>query len=84
MALESACATPSIRTVISSLSPITAGARGAGFGDPRTNKVVEDAAVGTATDHYTNLGYDVEDVGARNLGWGLTCIHVSGDIREWR
>ncbi|WP_214514793.1 protein NO VEIN domain-containing protein [Rhodococcus sp. WY5] len=62
--------------------PITVGAGGAGFGDPQTNKMIEDAAVDTATDHYTNLGYEVEDVGARSLGWDLTCIHASGDIRR--
>ncbi|MCE5291416.1 MAG: DUF3883 domain-containing protein [Nocardiaceae bacterium] len=52
---------------------IAVGFGGAGFGDPLTNRVVEQAAVKHVTQHFNSLGYEVEDVGQEHLGWDLTC-----------
>lgn len=51
---------------------ITVGDRGAGYGDPLTNKVVELAAMHAAVNLYENEGWICEDVGSRQLGWDIT------------
>ncbi|GAB04175.1 hypothetical protein M2359_003011 [Gordonia amarae] len=60
----------------------TVSAAGAGFGDPDSNRLVEAAAVGTVTDYLEARGYDITDVGSKNLGWDLTCVGNDGDIRR--
>lgn len=61
---------------------ITIGSAGAGYGNPVTNKIVEEAAVAMVTAHYEALGYDVEDVGSQKLGWDLTCSsRINGLVR---
>ncbi len=52
---------------------ITVGSVGAGYGDPATNKLIEEAALATTSVHYQSMGYDVRDVGSEKLGWDLTC-----------
>jgi len=51
---------------------------GAGFGDPLTNTVVEAAAMGVATEHFSSAGWTVEDVSVQKLGWDLTCTRAGG------
>lgn len=61
---------------------LTVSPAGAGFGDPHKNRLVERAAVRVVTDHLESCGYNVTDVGSRNLGWDLTCVGDDGDIRR--
>lgn len=61
---------------------ITIGSAGAGYGNPVTNKIVEEAAVAKVTAHYEALGYSVEDVGSQKLGWDLTCSSRIGGLRR--
>ena len=51
---------------------VTVAAGGAGFGDPETNRVVEQRAMEAVADHYEALGYRTVDVSAQNCGWDLT------------
>ena len=61
---------------------ITIGSAGAGYGNPVTNKIVEEAAVAEVTAHYGALGYNVEDVSSQKLGWDLTCSSRMGGLRR--
>jgi len=61
---------------------ITVGQGGATYGDPATNRLVEHAAVDEATRHYESMGYTVEDVGSRKLGWDLTCRSRRDGVRR--
>lgn len=61
---------------------ITIGSAGAGYGNPVTNKIVEEAAIAEVTAHYEALGYNVEDVGSQKLGWDLTCSSRMGGLRR--
>lgn len=57
---------------------ITVGPVGAGFGDPLTNQIVEQAAMDSVMDHYRGLGYAVDDVSALSCGWDVTCTSADG------
>lgn len=61
---------------------ITVSGGGARRGDPAANRIVEQAAVERTTAHYESLGYTVEDVGHRKLGWDLTCTAMDGNTRR--
>lgn len=61
---------------------LTVSPAGAGFGDPESNRLVEVAAVREVTVYLEARGYDVMDVGTKNLGWDLTCVSEDGDIRR--
>lgn len=59
---------------------VTVSGRGAGFGDPATNKVVDAAAMAAVCDFYERGGWQVEDVSRDRLGWDLTCTSPGGEI----
>ncbi|OZE87209.1 hypothetical protein CH298_17790 [Rhodococcoides fascians] len=62
-------------------TPITVSERGAGFGDPVTNKLIENAAVDAVTDYYCDQFHcDVTDVGSQKLGWDLSCVAPDGTL----
>lgn len=55
------------------LLPPRTFARGAGVGDPETNRKVERAAVQTVTRWYRSRGWNVESVEASKCGYDLCC-----------
>ncbi|WP_206492553.1 hypothetical protein [Rhodococcus sp. KRD162] len=58
---------------------ITVGERGAGFGDPVTNKLIQNAAVDAVTSYYRDQFHcEVTDVGYQKLGWDLSCVAPDG------
>jgi uncharacterized protein DUF3883 len=59
---------------------VTVSGRGAGFGDPATNKVVEAAAMAAVREFYEAGDWQVHDVSRDNLGWDLTCTSPDGEI----
>jgi hypothetical protein len=60
---------------------ITVSDRGAGFGDPVTNKLIENAAVDAVTDYYRDQYHcEVTDVGSQKLGWDLSCVAPNGTL----
>lgn len=60
---------------------ITVSERGAGFGDPVTNKLIENAAVDAVTDYYHDQFHcEVTDVGSQKLGWDLSCVAPDGTL----
>ncbi|WP_052060621.1 protein NO VEIN domain-containing protein [Rhodococcoides fascians] len=60
---------------------ITVSERGAGFGDPVTNKLIENAAVDAVTDYYRDQFHcEVTDVGYQKLGWDLSCVAPDGTL----
>jgi predicted RNA-binding protein with PUA-like domain len=62
-------------------TPITVSERGAGFGDPVTNKLIENAAVDAVTDYYRDQFHcEVTDVGSQKLGWDLSCAAPDGTL----
>jgi hypothetical protein len=56
-------------------------AKGAGFGEPASNKRVERAAVRHVARHYKSRAWSVKDVSSKNLGYDLVC-KVSGNERH--
>lgn len=48
-------------------------AKGAGFGTPEQNKRVEKAAVRRVIQHFSALGWKVQDLSAENRGYDLLC-----------
>ncbi len=58
---------------------VTVTGRGAGSGDPYTNKIVEDAALQAVADVYSNEGWTILDVSMDTVGWDLTATSQTGD-----
>jgi hypothetical protein len=56
------------------------GGRGAGFGNPLQNRLVERAAVALVTRRYVDAGWEVESVEAAGCGYDLDCRR--GDAAE--
>lgn len=79
---DKALSTPESEEVPAVEEILTVSPAGAGFGDPESNRLVEAAAVQEVTDYLESRGYDVMDVGSKNLGWDLTCVGEDGDIRR--
>lgn len=61
---------------------ITVSDRGAGYGDPHHNRVVEAAAMAAVRLFYEAGKWTVLDVSHDNVGWDLTCTHRSGEIAK--
>jgi hypothetical protein len=59
---------------------VTVSGRGAGFGAPATNKVVEAAAMAAVREFYQSGDWQVQDVSRDKLGWDLTCTSPDGEI----
>jgi hypothetical protein len=64
-----------LRTEASSLAAPPAPGGGAGFGDTKNNKLVENAAIKEAKRFYRDDGWEVEDVANENRGYDLRCIN---------
>ncbi|MFC5008718.1 protein NO VEIN domain-containing protein [Dactylosporangium cerinum] len=61
-------------------STITISARGAGFGDPATDKAVETAAETVVAAHYKAAGWTVTRVAHLNCGWDLTATKDNTEL----
>lgn len=59
-------------------SVVTVGKSGAGFGNSETNAIVEERAMEAVRKHFQALGYLIEDVSAKNLGWDMTVSRNKG------
>ncbi len=52
---------------------VTITKKGAGFGNPAQNKIVETAAMKVVEKDYRDTGWRVEDASQQKVGWDLTC-----------
>jgi len=52
---------------------VTITKKGAGFGNPVQNKIVETAAMKVVEKDYRDTGWRVEDASQQKVGWDLTC-----------
>jgi len=55
------------------VAEVTVSARGAGFGSPLQNEIVERAAMTAVREKYEDDGRTVQDVSSGKHGWDLTC-----------
>ena len=66
-----------LKTEAPSLVASPAPGCGAGFGDAKTNKLVENAAIKEAMRFYRDDKWDVEDVSDENRGYDLRCTNTA-------
>lgn len=60
--------------------PITISPRGAGFGTPAQNAIVERAAMDAVIAHYA--GWSCRDVSMDKVGWDIEFTHQSGEVAK--